>query len=231
MKRITSAFIRHYCAPTMMADGQQGTWYAEYDGIWTVREFVVCLDHRTAVAPFDLALRGPGHPTELPALAGIAPISLRAFESVWEQFAQARLHELALAHAEGGVDAGSWYFHVPFPAELKTDEAASDIYTEYAAGVARRSFEVFADHTLVAPYDVGVPEGDIDEMFHAVREGVGPDEEPIDPRLRPQEISHAIFETSWEQWALPRLRVLAALPSSTSNREPGLLTDTPGGLV
>jgi hypothetical protein len=94
-------------------------------------------------------------------------------------------------------------------------EAASDIYYKYTAGVARRSFEVYADHTLVAPYDIGIPEGDTDEMLRAVYEGFAPDGAPIDPRLRPAEIGHAAFEEVWEHLAILRLRELAEVFFST----------------
>ena len=208
-------FIRCYHAPLPLADGQLGTWYGEHNGTFSVREFVIGPDHRAAVAPFELPFRGPGHPTEPPELANIASVSLQVFESQWEQFAQPRLHELALARPAVAVDASIRYFHSPFPAEFKADEAASAIYSEYAAGVARRSFEVFADRALVAPYDVAIPEVDSDEMLLAAREARTRDGVPIDPRLRPEEISHAVFEAQWEQQALPRLRMLAALSPST----------------
>jgi hypothetical protein len=213
-------FIRHYRAPVPLAAGQErlGTWYGEYDGTFTVREFVIRPDNSAAVAPFDLPFREPGHPTEPPDIEGIALISLQAFEAQWEQVAQPRLHALADAHPAQAGQAGDEsirYFHSPFPADFKLAEGSSDIYCEYAAGVARRSFEVFADHTLVAPYDVGTPEVDIGDMLLAAHEGRLAEGELIDPRLRPEEVSHAMFEALWEQWALPRLRELAALPSST----------------
>lgn len=146
--------IRYYRAPTTLTDGQQGLWYCEYDGIFTVREFIVCSDGRTAVAPFDLTFRGAGHPTEPPANIGIEPIAWRTFESLWAEFAQVRLHELALERGEAVAHADIGYFRMPIPADLKIGEAESDIYVEYAQGVGRRSFEVFADHTLVALHDV-----------------------------------------------------------------------------
>jgi hypothetical protein len=209
--------IRCYRAPLPLTDGQMGTWYGEYDGIFPVREFVIGPGNRTAVAPFAMPFRGPDYPTEPPALARIVPISLQAFEPLWEQFAQVRLHELASAHPAVAVDVSIRYVHAPFPAEVKRDEAASDIYTEYAAGVARRSFEVFADHTLVAPYDVGTPEVDIDDVLLAAHEGRLAQGELIDPRLRPEEVSHAVFEMLWEQQAIPRLRVLSALSPTTQS--------------
>ena len=215
MNRSHDPVIRCYRAPLLLTDGQVGTWYGEYSGIFPVREFVIRPDNRAAVAPFEVPFRGPDHPTEPPALASIAQVSLQAFESLWEQFAQVRLHELAVALPAVAVDASIRYFHSPFPAEFKIDEATSDIYIEYAAGVARRSFEVFADHTLVAPYDVGTPEVDIDDMLLAAHEGRLAAGELIDPRLRPEEVSHAGFEALWEHWALQRLRVLAALSAST----------------
>lgn len=196
-----------------------GKWYGEYDGIFPVREFVIRPGNRIAVAPLEMPFRGPDHPTQPPALASIAPVSLQAFESQWEQFAQPRLHALAVARPAAAVDASIRYFHSPFPAAFKAafkrDETSSDIYTEYAAGAARRSFEVFADHTLVAPYDVGTPEVASDDVLLAALEGRLAEGELIDPRLRPEEVSHAVFEALWEQRALPRLRVLAALSPST----------------
>ena len=72
---------------------------------------------------------------------------------------------------------------------------------------------MFADHSLVAPYDLGIPEVDIHEMLAAVHEASARDGVPIEPRLRPEEISHAAFEDLWEQWALPRLRELAEVSS------------------
>jgi hypothetical protein len=214
VNRSHSSSIRHYRAPVPLAAaqdrlGNMGTWYGEYDGILTVREFVIRPDSSAAVAPFDVPFRGPGHPTEPPALPGIAPISLQEFEALWEQIVQPRLHELAGARPARAGDGSIRYFRSPFPAEFKAAEATSDIYIEYAAGMARRSFEVFADRTLVAPYDVGTPEVDSDEMLRAVREALDPDGAPIDPRLRPEEIRHTVFEELWEQRALPRLRELA----------------------
>jgi hypothetical protein len=184
-------------------------WYAEYDGIWTVREFVVGPAHRVAVGPFELTMREAGHLTEPPALEGIVAITLRAFEAQWEQDAQPRLHALATLSLPAETHAGILYCRQPFPAVFKRNEAASDIYTEYAAGIGRRSFEVFADRTLVAPYDAVIPVGDTDELLRAIHEGVGPDGEPIEPRLRPEEITHAVFEVHWERYALARLRELS----------------------
>ncbi|HEX6540953.1 MAG TPA: hypothetical protein VF040_04300 [Ktedonobacterales bacterium] len=208
-------FSRCYRAPLPLTDGQVGTWYGEYDGIFPVREFVIRLGNRAAVAPFEMPFRGPDHPTEPPALASIAPVSLQEFEALWEQFAQPRLHALAVTRSAPVSDASIRYFRSPFPAEFKAPEATSDIYTEYAAGVARRSFEVFTDHTLVAPYDVGIPEVDVDDVLLAAREGRLAEGELIDPRLRPEEMSHAVFEALWEEQALPRLRVLADNAAST----------------
>jgi hypothetical protein len=220
VNRDHTAFTRHYRAPLPLATGQERTehaltWYGEYDGIFTVREFVVRPDDHALVAPFDMPFRGLGHPTEPPALAGIAPLSMQEFEALWEQVAQPRLHALAVAQSTVAADASIRYFRSPFPAGFKIAEATSDIYTEYAASVARRSFEVFTSHTLVAPYDVGIPELDSDEMLRAAHEALAPDGAPIDPRLRPEEIRHAVFEAHWEQQALLRLRELADLSSST----------------
>jgi hypothetical protein len=184
-------------------------------GIYSVREFVLGPGGRAAVAPFERPFRGLGHPTEPPDLAGIATVSLQEFESQWEQCAQPRLHALATARPAAAVDASIHYFRAPFPADFKVNEAGSDIYTEYAGGVARRSFEVFADHTLVAPYDMGIPEPGIDDVLLAAREGRLAEGALIDPQLRPEEVSHSVFEALWEHWALPRLHVLAALSPST----------------
>lgn len=204
-------FIRHYCAPLLLATGRgpMGTWYSEYDGIFTVREFVIYPDDRLAVAPFDMPFRGPDHPTEPPDLAGIAPISLQKFEALWEQFAQPRLHALAVAHPLLANDESIRYFRQPFPAELKIAEGTSDIYTEFAAGVPRRSFEVFAGRALVAPYDTRLPDVDTDGMLESVQQGLDAEGEPMDPRLRPEEIRHTMFEALWEQNALPRLQAIA----------------------
>lgn len=78
----TSISIRYYRAPTMVLDGQQGSWYGKCDGLFIVREFIVCSDGRTAVAPFDLGFREVGHPTKPPAIVGIEPISWCMFESL-----------------------------------------------------------------------------------------------------------------------------------------------------
>jgi hypothetical protein len=213
-------FIRHYRAPLPLAAGQermgnQGAWYGEYDGNFPVREFVVRQDDHALVAPFDLPFREPDYPREPPALAGVAPISLQEFEALWEQVAQPRLQALAVARPDPALDASIRYFRSPFPAEFKASEATSEIYTEYAASVARRSFEVFADHTHVAPYDVGTPEVDIDVVLLAAHEGRLAEGDVIDPRLRPEEIHHAVFEAAWEEWALPRIRELVESSSST----------------
>jgi hypothetical protein len=206
-------FIRHYRAPLLLAIGRErgrmGTWYGEYDGIFTVREFVICPDDRPAVAPFDMPFRGPDHPTEPPDLAGIAPISLQEFEALWEQFAQPRLHVFAFARPLRANDESIRYFRQPFLAEFKIAEGTSDIYTEFAAGVPRRSFEVFAERALVAPYDTGIPDVDTDEMLESVQQGLDAEGEPMDPRLHPEEIRHTLFEALWEQHALPRLRAIA----------------------
>jgi hypothetical protein len=143
------------------------------------------------------------------------PISFGAFEALWEDLAQVRLREAAATQASSAREDDAYYFRGPFPAELKTREGASDIYYEYAGGVARRCFEVFADHTLAAPFDIVIPENGTDDMLGAARLGVDEDGEQIDPRLRPQEVGHGVIERLWEQQALPRLRVLAELPPST----------------
>lgn len=210
MSRNHESFIRHYRAPLPLGENQMGTWFGEDDGIFSVREFVVRPGNHVVVAPFDIPFRDPGHPTEPPPLAGIELISLSAFQWMWEQVAQPHLNELARARPALTRDVSIHYFRQPFPAEFKAAEAASDIYTEYAAGVARRSFEVFADYTLVAPFDVGIPDVDVAVVLQAMHEGLDLDGEPLDPRLRPEEISHAVFEAQWEQHALPRLRSLAA---------------------
>ena len=204
-----NTFIRYYRAPATLIGGQPGIWYGEYDGIFAVRECIVCPGSRTDVAPFDVKFHEASHPTGPPVITGIERISWHTFESLWAEYSQARLDELALEHGDTVVRADIGYFRMPFPVELKIGEAASDIYVEYAQGAGRRSFEVFADHTLVAPYDIRIPEGDTEEMLRVAREGVDADGDIIDPLLRPVRISHADFEARWEQHALPRLQLLA----------------------
>lgn len=222
MSQGQSVYIRRYRAPLPLTAewGPTGTWYGEYDGIFTVREFIIRPDGSAAVAPFDAPFREAGHPTEPPIVQGVTPISLQEFEALWERFAQPQLHELAADHLTAAGDADIRYFRSPFPAEFKVNEAASDIYTEYAAGVARRSFEVFADHhTLVAPYDMGAGEISGDEMLRLAREGqLTADGEPIEPPLRPEEISRAAFEMLWERHAIPRLHDLAKSAAGGQNR-------------
>ncbi len=118
---------------------------------------------------------------------------------------------LAVASMNPVDDPSIRYFHSPFPAEFKIAEAASDIYTEFAGGVARRSFEVFSARTLVAPYDGGIPVMGTDEMVRATNEELGLSGASIEHGLRPMEIRHAQFEELWEEHALPRLRELASL--------------------
>ncbi len=63
-------YIRHYLAPLLVSGSREqiGTWYGEYDGVFTAREFVIRSDNRAAVSPFDLPFREPGHPTEAPTI-------------------------------------------------------------------------------------------------------------------------------------------------------------------
>ncbi len=202
-------FSDYFRAPRVLDDGRVGTWYAEYMGILTLREFVEQPDGTALAAPFDMpfaALRDDEEPPDVP---DVSRISLYEFENVWERSAQLRLHQLADLESHAMVSGTVFYIRSPFPAELKVNEGASDIYTEYVAGWAHRSFEVWADCVLVAPVNGGVPEVSGYDELRAAYQGIDVDGSPIPPPLRPEEISHRVFEALWEVHALPRLRTIA----------------------
>lgn len=204
-----------------------GTWYGEYVGIFPTRQFVVADAGAVAVAPFDLpfgydkdsratvAGQPPAVKDRLPPLAGVEHISLADFERSWELRAQPRCHDLA-QHAGRAPEIpqdgnATMYFASPFPASLKgidDTEGDSTIYVEYADGIGRRSFELWANGEV----EVSSP-GDLSgaELLVAARTGLAWGEEIIDPSLRPVLITHGEFEALWERYVIPFLHVAAGL--------------------
>lgn len=205
-----STFVRHYRAPIQLEDGLSGTWYAEFDGTFSTREFIVGVD-RILAAPFDFRFRAAGHPTEPPPLPDVAAIPLIEWESLWDRLAQPRLDVLASSRDESDEQDSIHYFLAPFPQELKHDEEGSVLYYEYADDAARRHFEVWPNAVAVAPYDTGTPEADLAEVLLMVRDGIDASGQVVDPRFRGRELSHREFEAEWRRHAIPRLRVIAGL--------------------
>lgn len=213
--RIDTPSIPLFTAPLAAPDGSYGVWYGEYCGIFSAREFIIWTDGRVEVAPFDFPFRqetrNPVHPPDLP---GVTPVAYSVFEALWERTAQPRLHVLAQAHTEPLPDeAHIHYFHSPFPAEFKFNEGSSDIYAEFAGGVARREVEVWENEAVVSPYECGLADMGAEVYLNAARGGVDELGEPVDLKLRPREISHLEFEAQGEAHGLPRLRALAAQSS------------------
>jgi hypothetical protein len=187
-------------------------WYGEYSEYFACRLFAVCSEH-VAVAPYDIAFIEAQGLNDPPAGNNLQLITFHEFEALWDIVAQPRLRVLATQHVNPLPSAQVLYVNSPFPASFKYNEPSSNLYTEWANGVARRHFEVFPDHTVVATHD---PEATWPEHFEVVARAVesGTDDEgnPIDPLLRPVALSHAAFEATWEKYALERLRILAAQP-------------------
>ncbi len=187
-------------------------WYGEYSQYFACRLFAVCNEH-VAVAPYDIAFTEANGLNEPPAGINLQLISFHEFEALWEQVAQPRLHALATQHVKALPSAQILYVNSPFPASFKCNEPSSNLYTEWASGVARRHFEVLPDYTAVATHD---PEASWPEHFEivarAVESGIDDEGRPIDPLLRPIAISHAAFENVWETYAIKRLRELASQP-------------------
>lgn len=209
MKRASLQIL--HCKAPRQESGHLGTWYAEYDGIFTVREFLLTGTNTVLVAPYDCSIHDRKDPWHLPDIPGLVRIPLAEFEELWEQQAQAHLNELA-ASTRSETFEPLHYFLSPFPAVFKScGEGSSRLYSEYVSDISRRHFEVRDDDAAaVAPFDIGTPEVDGTVVLRAAREGADEVGEPIDPRLRPVEISHAEFEELWERSALPRLRMLAS---------------------
>lgn len=186
-------------------------WYGEYSQSFACRLFAIRSDG-VAVAPYDIAFieaRGMGEP---PSGQVVRNISFRMFEQLWEEAAQPRLRMLAHTGVAPLPSIQVLYVKEPFPAAFKHNEPSSDLYTEWVNAVARRHFEVFPDHVVVATHD---PEAVWPEHFEslpqAIELGIDDIGRPIDPLLRPIALSHATFEEAWEKYALKRLRELAGL--------------------
>jgi hypothetical protein len=220
-------YFQCYSAPYELLDTGAGIWYGEYSGIFPTRQFAVADAGAVAVAPFDLPFgfdkdsRALVHglplsmKDRLPPLAGVKPISFAGFERMWESHAQPRFHELA-QHA-GQVSAipqdgdATLYVASPFPASFKgrdDTEGDSTLYFEYAAGIGRRSFELWANGEVWVsdPGEVGGA-----ETLVAARDGMDWSGEEIEPGLRPLLITHAEFEALWERYAIPYLHRAAGL--------------------
>jgi hypothetical protein len=216
-----------YSAPYKLMDMGVGTWYGEYSGIFPTRQFAVAGAGAVAVAPFDLPFgfdkdsRALAHGLPLsvkdrrPPVAGVNPISFADFERLWEAHAQPRIHELAQRAGQVSVipqdgDA-TMYVASPFPASFKGRDGAegdSTLYCEYAAGIGRRSFELWASGEVwvSGPGEVGGA-----ETLVAARDGLDGSGEEIESGLRPLLITHAEFEALWERYAIPYLHRAAGL--------------------
>lgn len=182
--------------------------------MFACRLFAIQAKH-IIVAPYDMAFIEARGMTEPPIGDDIQEISFQEFEALWDDLAQPRLHMFANVKSTPPADAQVLYVKSPFPDSFKSrGEPTSDIYTEWANRVARRHFEVFPNYTVIASHDpdLGWPEH-FEIMTRAIELGMV-DDTLIDPRLRPVSISHADFETLWEQHALKRLRSLSGLAGS-----------------
>ncbi len=209
-------YFRWYRAPYELPNAGAGTWYAEYSGISPTRLFVVADTGAVAVAPFDLPF-GPdkdpratvdGQPPavndRLPPLAGVEHISFADFERPWELRAQPRCHDLARAG-----DA-TMYVASPFPASFKgidDTEGDSTLYFEYADGIGRRSFELWASGEV---WVSGPGELSGAKLLEVARSGRHWNGEELGA-LRPFLITHGEFEALWERYVIPYLHVAAGL--------------------
>ncbi len=205
--------FRCYRAPYELPNAGAGTWYAEYQGIFPTRLFVVADAGAVAVAPFDLPF-GPdkewratvdGQPPavedRLPPLAGVEHISFVDFERAWELRAQPRFHDLA---------QHTMYVASPFPASFKAiddTEGDSTLYFEYADGIGRRSFELWASGEV---WVSGPGELSGAKLLEVARSGRHWNGEELGA-LRPFLITHGEFEALWEQYVIPYLHVAAGL--------------------
>jgi hypothetical protein len=218
--------FRWYRAPYELPNVGAGTWYGEYSGIFPARLFVVADAGAVAVAPFDLPF-GPdkewratvdGQPPavndRLPPVAGVEHISCADFERPWELRAQPRCHDLA-QHAgrvleiprDGDV---TMYVASPFPASFKAiddTEGDSTLYFEYADGIGRRSFELWASGEV---WVSGPGELSGAKLLEVARSGRHWNGEELGA-LRPFLITHGEFEALWERYVIPYLHVAAGL--------------------
>jgi len=198
------------------AEGKTGSMlcYGEYSQAFACRLFAVTSE-RVAVAPYDMAFIEAYSMSEPPPGEDVRETSLHEFEEQWEHVAQPRLQILARQRIAPVTSMQVLYVKMPFPDTFKYNEPSSDLYTEWVNAVARRHFEVFPDHVVVATHD---PEAGWPEHFEAVERAIelGLDDagKPIDPLLQPIALSHAAFEEIWERYALKRLHTLAGLPVS-----------------
>ncbi|HEY7020783.1 MAG TPA: hypothetical protein VH349_06660 [Ktedonobacterales bacterium] len=220
-------YFQCYSAPYELQDTGVGTWYSEYSGIFPTRQFALASVGAVAVAPFDLPFGfdkdsralAPGLPLSvkdrLPPMAGVKPISFADFERLWESHAQPRIHEVAQHARQVSVISpdgdATMYVASPFPASFKGSddtEGDSTLYFEYAAGIGRRFFELWASGEVwvSGPGEVGGA-----ETLVAARDGLDRSGEEIEPGLRPLLITHAEFEAVWERYAIPYLHRAARL--------------------
>lgn len=81
------------------------------------------------------------------------------------------------------------YFKAPLSGE-DSEHGAGTWYVEFMDGAAQRQFEVYADRTKVAPFDI---------KFADQYDSVVCDEHY-------EEISAEAFESAWKRFALARLR-------------------------
>lgn len=173
---------------------QAQLWYAEYSGRAACRQFSVGANN-TQVAPYDVPFIGRNDPAGFPAVEGATEVGLQEFESAWERFAQPRLHGLSIGEMVSVPTAVLQYRRIALTEEF-SEFGPGYWYAEFADDITRRQFDVYADQTRVAPYDMGLSE-------------LGPDEGGEAPGIVNEPITHATFEAAWMEFALPRLRQLA----------------------
>lgn len=207
------------CTRGELDDG--ATLYSEFDGLIACRQFRI-RDGQTLVAPHSMAFLDALHGADTLRSRPSEVIGLATFQEMWDHCAQLELNRLADQHTDPNGDASIWYILTPFPAEFKSQgEAGSLIYTEFAGGTGRRDFEVWPNHTEVAPYET-VAASDLGPMVAAVELGIDDSGMPIPETMRPKRISHAEFEAKWAMYAIPRLREIAI-----RNEKPRRMRDKP----
>jgi hypothetical protein len=182
--------------------------YAERARRWRNRQFRIH-NGQTLIAPYSIAFADATGGADTLAPAPSHTITLRAFQEMWDHYAQPELRRLAEQWSDPRADGTIWHVLTPFPAEFKgRGEADSLIYTECAGGTGRRDFEVWPDHVEVAPYET-VAAYDLEPVTAAVELGRDDSGVVIPKAMRPKRISHAEFEAQWERHAIPGLRELA----------------------
>lgn len=182
--------VRHFRASPAGPDGEV-MWFAEYDSKIACRQFEAHAS-RILVAPYDIPFLDLDHPVQDPNKEGVKQINLGEFELAWEQLAQQRLGALSQQATRHQPDVR--YFRAAVPSDA-SEYGVGIWYAEFAAGIARRQFEMYQDRTLVAPYDIQFADqfGIVETDNHY------------------EEIALTEFEAAWNAFAAKRLREIARI--------------------